>query len=109
MNSSDRADLFLLPLDPQGVLRRAYEDFSRFVELDARRRAGAELVNGRLAGYSAEDQEILAMVFWTYMRNRLKGSANVEATTGRSEMAIFSCAPSRSPWTPRWPPRFSPS
>ena len=83
MTSSDRADLFLLPLDPQGVLRRAYEDFSRFVELDAKLRAGVELLNARLAGYSAEDQEILATVFWTYMRNRLKGSANVEATTRR--------------------------
>jgi len=62
-DSSDRADLFLLPLDPQGVLRGAYEDFSRFVELDAKLRAGAELLNGRLVGYSAEDQEILVTVF----------------------------------------------
>lgn len=80
MNPSDRADLFLFPLDPQGVLRRAYEEYSRFVELDAKLRVAADLLKGRLGGYSAEDQEILATVFWTYMRNRLKGSANVEAT-----------------------------
>ena len=45
------------------MLRGAYEDFSRFVELDAKLRAGAELLNGRLVGYSAEDQEILVTVF----------------------------------------------
>ena len=80
MNPSDRADLFLLPLDPGAVLGRAFEDYSRFVPLDAKLGAAAELLQGQLNGYSAEDQEILATVFWTYMRNRFKGSANVEAT-----------------------------
>ena len=53
MNPSDRADLFLLPLDPGAVLGRAFEDYSRFVPLDAKLGAAAEWLQGQLNGYSA--------------------------------------------------------
>ncbi len=77
MDTSERAELLLVPLDPQLGIRRLINDLGRFSALDPKLRAATALLDERLRSFSDGDQEILSAVFWAYLRPRLANADNL--------------------------------
>lgn len=77
MDTAERAELLLVPLDPRLGIRRLITDLGRFSALDPKLRAATALLDERFRSFSASDQEILSAVFWAYLRPRLANADNL--------------------------------
>lgn len=77
MDNAERAELLLVPLDPQRGIRRLIADLGRFSGLDPKLRAATALLDERFRSFSAADQEILSAVLWAYLRPRLANADNL--------------------------------
>ncbi len=77
MDTAERAELLLVPLDPQLGIRRLITDLGRFSGLDPKLRAATALLDERFRSFSDADQELLSAVLWAYLRPRLANADNL--------------------------------